>query len=174
MSAVRRSISILAACALTVCAVLLCLPQAKAEEGGHYISSAQEWNEYAARIAAGENFFGKTLSLTSDITGQIMPLGDKETPFCGTLDGGGHIIYADITGGDHTAPVGYLADGVVRRLGVQGDIRGEQAVGGVIGFNDRRRAKDGSPAVSAPPTTMTAGWKTVMPLRKWTARAGAA
>lgn len=142
MSAVRRSISILAACALTVCAVLLCLPQAEAEEGNYYISSAQEWNEYATRIAAGENFFGKTLSLTRDISGQIMPLGDKETPFCGTLDGGGHIIYADITGKDHTAPVGYLADGVVRRLGVQGDIRGEQAVGGVIGFNDRGRAEE--------------------------------
>lgn len=152
MTTAKNVLFIIAACTCLVCAVFV-LPLTHSAEGGVeaalcaaeeklLISSAEDWNAFAGEIAAGEGFFGKTLTLTADISGNILPLGSKETPFCGTLDGAGHIVYSDIDGEDYTAPVGYLSLGAVRRLGVHGDMSGEQAVGGVVGFNDHGRVKE--------------------------------
>ena len=148
----KKAMFIVAACVLTACAafVFLPVPDAEAAVEATYcagqdtvtVSNAEEWNGLAERVADGENFSGKTVVLTADISGQISPLGSKETPFCGTLDGGGHVIYSDISGGDYTAPVGFLSLGTVYRLGVHGDMAGEQAVGGVVGFNDHGRVEE--------------------------------
>ena len=154
----KRTFMIMTACAVLVCAAFVLLfaliipagttyaPLAAyasaVDEEGYTVSSAEEWNDLAARVQAGEDFFGKTVTLTSDIDGDILPLGDKDSPFCGILEGGGHIVFADIAGGDYSSPVGYLSLGTVRRLGVHGDMNGEQAVGGVVGFNDRGKVEE--------------------------------
>ena len=141
----KKVLTTIAVCIAMMCAAFAFPLTASAEEDTYpalTISSASEWNALAERVAAGEDFFGSVITLTSGVSGEITPLGSKETPFRGTLDGGGHTIYASISGGDYTAPVGYLSGGEVRRLGVQGDMSGAQAVGGVVGFNDRGRVDE--------------------------------
>ena len=141
----KKVLTTIAVCIAMMCAAFAFPLTASAEEDTYpalTISSASEWNALAERVAAGEDFFGSVITLTSGVSGEITPLGSKETPFRGTLDGGGHTIYASISGGDYTAPVGYLSGGEVRRLGVQGDMSGAQAVGGVVGFNDRGRVEE--------------------------------
>ena len=102
----KNAMSVVAACVLTACAafVFLPVPDAEAAVEATYcagqdivtVSNAEEWNGLAERVADGENFSGKTVVLTADISGQISPLGSKETPFCGTLNGGGPPISTDL------------------------------------------------------------------------------
>lgn len=59
------------------------------------ISSADEWDEFAARVTGGESFSGKTVSLGSDIDfggRHISPAGNDSSGFGGMFDGCGHII----------------------------------------------------------------------------------
>lgn len=137
VSAKKIALLLIAACALACAALLFFFPPAASAETLEVsVGSAEEWNELALKVADGENFFGVTVTLTDDISGELLPLGSKTAPFCGVLDGGGHILFTSMSGEDYLAPVGYLAGGKVMRLGVHGDMRGEQAVGGVVGFND--------------------------------------
>lgn len=111
---------------------------ALAEENVNYISSVSDWNELASSVESGDSRAGEKFILTCDLQGDIKPVGSKKAPFAGIIDGGGHVLVCDISGGDYVAPVGYLArGGAVLSLGVHGDMSGNQAVGGVVGFNDR-------------------------------------
>ena len=89
VSAKKIALLLIAACALACAALLFFFPPAASAETLEVsVGSAEEWNELALKVAGGENFFGVTVTLTGDISGELLPLGSKTAPFCGVLDGG--------------------------------------------------------------------------------------
>lgn len=100
------------------------------------INNGADWKSFADALASGHTFKGEYVKLTSDITIQD-PVGNTEYPFCGTFDGSGLELRANIqeTGMQGTAPFRAAANGaVIRNVNVSGEILGGQHEGGLVGF----------------------------------------
>ncbi len=113
---------------------LIALAEADNESQDVYIRDSSDWAKLASDVAAGNSFSGVRVVLEADIDID-RPIGGRDNPFSGILDGMGHTLSADISGADYCAPIGYLDGGKVMSLGVAGKISGKQAVGGVVGYN---------------------------------------
>lgn len=62
-------------------------------DGVENIATMGQLQDLSSRINKGEPTSGKTYKLTTDIDGgSLVPIGTKENPFNGTLDGNGHSI----------------------------------------------------------------------------------
>lgn len=55
------------------------------------ISNAVEWNTFANSVSAGNTYAGQTVTLANDLSVSLMA-GTVGHPFCGTLDGQGHVL----------------------------------------------------------------------------------
>ena len=100
-------------------------------EGDPYIiGTTGQWDTFAAYVNNGNNYSGKFVRLTADISVSTMMglRGDK--PFSGTFLGGGHTITANIvstttgTGVNEqgVAPFHYIKDATIKNLKVAGTI----------------------------------------------------
>lgn len=86
-------------CALAV----LVSPVTAAGAEAVYIDSEAELCAFSAAVAAGNSFANTNVHLGADIrlTAPFTPIGNGETPFCGTFHGNGYTIYdLRVEGGD--------------------------------------------------------------------------
>ncbi|HJJ96720.1 MAG TPA: hypothetical protein O0X38_03650 [Methanocorpusculum sp.] len=111
------------------------------------IQSAEDLLKFAEAVNSGISYAGTHFLLTADLDldgTAWQPIGDhdREFPFSGRFDGGGHTIrgvsvstektdcgfFGQVTG------VSRAERAEVANLTVSGTIRGEKAVGGIVGF----------------------------------------
>ena len=87
-----------------------------------YIGTSAEWDALAESVSAGNNYKGKELVLTDNITVTTM-IGDASHSFSGTFDGGDYTLTVDYnTSSNYTAPFRYVNDAEIRNLHVKGSI----------------------------------------------------
>lgn len=109
-----------------------------------YIGSEADLAAFRDRVngadgTPADDFTGKTVRLTADITlsdrQDWTPIGEYETPFSGTLDGGGHVIRnlkINDRNRDYLGLFGWVDEGTVRNLGLENvQIRGRNFIGGI-------------------------------------------
>ena len=104
----------------------------------YLITSTADWQELAARVAAGESFSGQTFRLTDDVDAQGTSVGTADNPFSGTFDGwyytltynkGAAANYA----AERCAPFLYVSGATIRHLYTTGTIySSEQYAGGIV------------------------------------------
>ena len=109
------------------------------------ISSAADWNTFVTVIKSGEDFAGKTLTLTADIptaeeiaagTTAVTTITSEEKAFCGTFDGQGHTINVDLNTSGNTATglFSYVKGATIKDLTVTGTINNSGLyAGGLVG-----------------------------------------
>ena len=118
----------------------------------YLIKTAEDLAYFAALVNGGFTLAGKFFELTDDIDlsdvcgeekGSWTPIGTystetrpiEEYPFSGTFDGNGHMItglYIDSTD-NYQGLFGYVCGGVIQNLGVDGYVKGNAHVGGIVG-----------------------------------------
>ena len=105
------------------------------------ISNSDEWQSLASHVNNGNNFSGKYVKLTSDISVTI-PVGYRVSdsdnkPFSGTFLGSGHTITVtlDDDGNQGLAPFCYINGATIKDLKVAGTIASSQYhTSGLVGF----------------------------------------
>ena len=109
------------------------------------IGSAADWNTFVTVIKSGEDFAGKTLTLTADIptaeeiaagTTAVTTITSEEKAFCGTFDGQGHTINVDLNTSGNTATglFSYVKGATIKDLTVTGTINNTGLyAGGLVG-----------------------------------------
>ena len=109
------------------------------------IGSAADWNTFVTVIKSGEDFAGKTLTLTADIptaeeiaagTTAVTTMTSEEKAFCGTFDGQGHTINVDLNASGNTATglFSYVKGATIKDLTVTGTINNSGLyAGGLVG-----------------------------------------
>ena len=110
-------------------------------QGSPYlIASAADWGTLADSVLAGNTFAGKFVKLTADITvtrgvGGGLTSNDIASPFCGTFDGDGHTLSANIeTSALCAAPFQSVSGTtVIKNLRVDGYVKGNGHPGGLVG-----------------------------------------
>ena len=105
------------------------------------ISNSDEWQSLASHVNNGNNFSGKYVKLTSDIS-VTTPVGSHVSdsdnkPFSGTFLGGGNTITVtlDDDGNQGLAPFRYINGATIKDLKVAGTIASSQYhTSGLVGF----------------------------------------
>jgi len=109
------------------------------ESGSYLIASMTDWNTFTSQVANGNNYSGKTLKLTTNISTSTMVGPALNRPFRGTFDGNGHTL--TFTQGSSNsnfnenlcAPFRYTRGATIRNLKVDGTIyTSQQYAGGLI------------------------------------------
>ena len=122
------------------------LPGSGTQQAPYTISNTDEWNLFAALVNSGtNNYSGKYVKLTANIT-VSETVGQRDGyPFSGTFLGNGHTITADIssttsgTGANEqgVAPFHYISGATIKNLEVAGTIASASFhTGGLVGFAD--------------------------------------
>lgn len=141
----KRVLSLLLALVMVLGLLPAGMLTAQAAEGD--ISTLAELEAFRDAVNGGDNYAGKTVTLTADIDlggseeNQWTPIGISGKAFKGTFDGGGHRItglYVNGTDSDQGL-FGYIGEGgTVQNLGVAGTVIGSSdSIGGVVGFNQK-------------------------------------
>lgn len=106
-----------------------------------YVNSGDEkYNAAYYLLTADINLSEELCAGTSGDWGEYIPIGGwEETPFCGTLDGGFHMVSCmgimHDTEAHYCGLVGVLDGGTVKNLIVEGTIQGRKTSGGIVGWN---------------------------------------
>ena len=97
------------------------------------ISSAEEWDAFAAKVNSGTSFAGKVVRLAADISVSTMA-GTNGNRFKGTFDGDGRTLTFNYMGGDsYVAPFRYVDGARFINLTVAGTIQtSNQFAGGIV------------------------------------------
>ena len=99
------------------------------------IGSAAEWDAFAESVNGGKSFAGKTVMLTSDISGVATMAGTAEHPFRGTFEGAGHTMNMSISdGGEGAAPFHYISGATIRNVRTTGTVSGGNHSAGLVGI----------------------------------------
>ena len=91
---------------------------------------AKLMNDINLSEICGENVDGQSVSWT--------PIGSDSRPYSGTFNGDGHIIsglYINSSTADDQGLFGRVNGGTVKDLTVSGSVKGDDYVGGVVGYN---------------------------------------
>ena len=119
------------------------LPGNGTADNPYTISSADEWDRFAMGVAFGNNYSGKFVKLTADISvTQKCGYVSGATPsraFSGIFDGGGKTITAAIFDEKHqgTALFCYINDATIKNLTVAGTVNASKSyTAGLVGFAD--------------------------------------
>ena len=107
-----------------------CTPPAWSKKGAgteddpYLIENAGDWDDFVDYVNNGNDFSGKYLKLTSDISVTTMAGTDEQDSFLGTFDGGGHTLTVDYnTTAEGTAPFRFAKNTVIKNLHVCGTIQ---------------------------------------------------
>ncbi len=107
------------------------------------ITTAEEFNAFAERVANGETFEGKNINLKADIDfggGEIMQVGTEANPFGGYFLGNGYILKNGVinSSSDYVGVFSYLSPGgEIRELGLENvSVSGIYGVGALCGINE--------------------------------------
>lgn len=129
--------SIFAAVLAAAVSVLLLPKIAIAAEDPLVISSPEELRAFAEDVNGGNTYEGKTVILNANISTentQWTPVGTSEAPFMGTFDGNYHIIAGLDISGDNAGLFGYVDNGVIKNLVVEGEVNGNSNTAGIVGY----------------------------------------
>ncbi len=126
--------SILAAVVSAAVMLTLFPKTAIAEEDLLLISSPEELKAFAEDVNGGNAYEGKTVKLDANIYPESWtPIGTSEAPFKGTFDGGYHVVAGLNITGDNAGLFGYVDQGVIKNIVVEGEVNGNSAAG-VVGY----------------------------------------
>jgi len=111
------------------------------------ITTEAELRELATRVNRGSSFIGKTITLGNDIyikDGRWVPIGTeasgRENHFQGTFNGNGNVISGVNINSNRNESQGLFGivgnSGLIENLGVEVNINGVFAVGGLSGLNN--------------------------------------
>ena len=98
------------------------------------IGSAADWNAFAESVNGGKSYEGKTVMLTSDISGVETMAGTAEHPFRGTFEGAGHTLNVNISGDEGAAPFHYINGATIRNVKTTGSVSGGNHSAGLVGI----------------------------------------
>lgn len=106
------------------------------DEDSYTISSAQDWDDFAARVNDGDVHGHYTLAADITVTSTV---GTEAHPFYGTFDGAGHTLNVQIndTSGEGTAPFRYVTGATIKSLHVTGTVTGGIHCAGLVGFSGK-------------------------------------
>ena len=98
------------------------------------IKTAADWDAFAASVANGNTYEGKTIRLMNNISVSTM-VGTEEYPFSGSFDGAGHTLNVTINAGTTTyaAPFRYINGATLKNITVTGNIVGGKHCAGLVG-----------------------------------------
>ena len=92
--------------------------------GVFLIGSTDDWNVFAASVAAGKRYDGETVQLTANIA-VTTTVGTGDHPFGGIFDGCGHTLTVAIEStGTWAAPFVYIDGATISNLTVTGSVTG--------------------------------------------------
>ena len=104
------------------------------------INSAANWNTFATLVNNGDNFSGKFLKLTANISVSTMAGIEVSNPFQGTFDGDGKTLTFNMGtagspfGEEYCAPFRHVKNATIKNLHVAGTIyTSEQKAAGFVG-----------------------------------------
>lgn len=103
----------------------------------YYVSDESQLHTIAANVNSGaKSYEGDIIYLKVDITltEEWVPIGTGDHPFRGTFEGWGHVISGlNITSdGNYQGLFGYIADGKICNVGVEGSVSATgKDVGGI-------------------------------------------
>ena len=125
------------------------------EDDPYIISSTDDWDNFVAAVSSGTDYSGKFVKLAADISvarscGTVAG-SEQRNAFCGTFDGDGHTITADITdtGNQGTALFSYVKNATIKHLTVAGSITGGMHAAAIMGFADGVTSIEGCTATAA-------------------------
>ena len=106
-------------------------------ENPYTISSLDEWNTFASKVNSGEDFAGKFVLQTADITGVTkmagITVGSTNCRFSGTYDGGNHTMTLAINStAEHAAPFALITGATIKNLHTAGTINTSNSFAGSI------------------------------------------
>ena len=110
--------------------------------GAVVLRSVDDWNEFAAAVAGGTTFAGRTVMLQGPIGTQENPVttmvGTEEHPFRGKFDGEGWPIFANLGVSDGvgipaTALFRYIDGATIQNMEMSGTVRGGDASAALVG-----------------------------------------
>ena len=125
------------------------------EDDPYIISSTADWNDFVATVSSGTDYRGLFVKLAADIsvtsTCGTVTGSEQLNAFCGTFDGDGHTIAADITDTSNqgTALFSYVKDATIKHLTVAGSITGSMHPAAIVGFADGATCIEGCTATAA-------------------------
>ena len=90
------------------------------EDDPYLISSADDWNTFAANVSSGNSYSGQYVQLAADISVTTM----AGNSFSGTFDGGDHTITANISGTGSKALFNRIDGGTIQNLKLAGNVSG--------------------------------------------------
>ncbi len=103
------------------------------------ITTYEQFKAFAEEVNGGNTFEGKLVRLDVNLylggsSNPWTPVGTKSNKFCGTFDGGYHVISGlYIASGSDVGLFGYVSGGTVRNLVVEGSVSGSSNVAGIVG-----------------------------------------
>ena len=110
------------------------------ETDPYLINNDTDWDVLASETRMGTPTEGKVYRLTADVRAGSITVGTDENPFCGTLDGDGHVLRITFgaSGSYHSklsAPLAYVSGATVRNLRTEGSIQtSHQYASGLVGL----------------------------------------
>ena len=113
-----------------------------AADGKYYISTAEQLEEFAKLVNDdGETTANAVLTDDIDLNNQPWyPIGSDSSRYTGTFDGNGKTIsglYINSSSDNYQGLFGYVGTGgTVQNLSVSGSVKGDDYVGGVVGYNN--------------------------------------
>ncbi len=119
----------------------------QADDGVYQIATAEELWDFAEKVNDGETTANAILTANIDLNNQPWtPIGSDSHLYTGTFNGAGHTI-SGLTINDSRADdqglFGYVGTGgTVKDLTVSGSVKGDDYVGGVVGYNDEGRVEN--------------------------------
>ena len=101
----------------------------------YLITSADDWNEFALSVNAGNNHSGQYVKLTKDINIWMMAGASVDCSFQGTFDGDGHTMTFNPTNTNAvTAPFRFTKNATIKNLRTAGSITTEAMnAAGIVG-----------------------------------------
>ena len=108
------------------------------------LGTADELSLFATLVNTGGDYLKLNATLTADIalpegTNNWTPIGNSSAKYTGAFDGAGHTVSdidIDRSSSDYQGFCGYIGSGgTVKRLTVEGKVKGKKYVGGIVGYN---------------------------------------
>ena len=121
------------------------LPGTGTADNPYTISTQDEWDAFCSSVSSGNNYSGKYVKLTSDISVSTMAgayqADDNCQPFSGTFDGDGHTLTLNVSNQSRfAAPFKCVSGATIKNLRTAGTINGTgnadgKLLAGIIGVS---------------------------------------
>ncbi len=121
----------------------VCIKAFTVPDNTFQISTAEEFNDFALRVANGESFEGKNINLACDIDfngGEIIPVGTDTNPFAGYFLGNGYVLKNGVINSesDYAGVFSAISENAqISKLGIEDiSVTGAYGVGALCGYNE--------------------------------------